>query len=387
MNNSIFYVRSTSIINDSRASKEITSLLNNKYNVTVLGWDRDKKIKNYNNVTLNNHKINCHFFKFNAGYGESIVNVIGLFLFQIWLFFTLFVHHKKYKYIHACDFDCGFISMIISKLFKKKLIYDMYDYYSDSRPMSAKVEKIINNLENRVINNSEVSIICGEWRFEQIKDAIPKKVVIIHNTPDIRNIDDKSLIKSSNKKIKIGYVGILQDHRLIIEILEKLKDNKKYELHIGGFGKYEKYIQELSENHKNIYFYGSLPYSDVLCLEQECDILFATYDPSIKNHKFSAPNKIYEAMALGKPIIVCKDTGIDKLVIENEIGLSTEYNADDFAKKLEDLIKNKDKMIEMGDKAKKLYNRKYNWISMEKELIKIYESLGEANDYHINTNI
>lgn len=376
MNNNIFYIRSTSIINDSRASKEITSLLNNSYNVTVLGWDRDKKIKNYNDVRINNHKINCHFFKFNAGYGGSIKNVIGLFLFQIWLFFTLLIHHKKFQYIHACDFDCGFISMIVSKLFKKRLIYDMYDYYSDSRPMSASVEKIINRLENKVINNSDVSIICGEWRLEQIKNANPKKVVVIHNTPDIRNIDSKNLIKSSSKKVKIGYIGILQEHRLIIEILEQLKNNKKYELHIGGFGKYEKHIQELANQHSNIYFYGSLPYNDVLCLEQECDILFATYDPSIKNHKFSAPNKIYEAMALGKPIVVCKDTGIDKLVIENEIGLAIEYDAEDFVTKLDTLIKDKNKISEMGNKAKELYDKKYNWISMEKELINIYERLG-----------
>ena len=47
MNNSIYYIRSTSIINDSRASKEITSLINNNYNVVVIGWDRDKKIKDY----------------------------------------------------------------------------------------------------------------------------------------------------------------------------------------------------------------------------------------------------------------------------------------------------------------------------------------------------
>lgn len=376
MDNLIYYIRSTSIINDSRASKEITSLKNNNYNVVVIGWDRDKKIKDYNNVVINNNKIESKFFKFKAGYGESKKTIIGLLFFQIWLFFILLFNHKKYTYIHACDFDCGFVSMIISKLFKKKLVYDMYDYYTDSRPMPKKIEKIVNNLENKVINCAEVAIICGDWRKEQIKFANPKKIAVIHNTPDIRNIENKKIMKSSSNKIKIGYVGILQDHRLLIEVLEKIKNNKKYELHIGGFGKYENYINELAEKYNNVYFYGSLPYDEVLCLEQECDILFATYDPEIKNHKYSAPNKIYEAMALGKPIIVCDDTGIDKLVLNEKIGTSIKYNAESFIESLDYLAKNKNVSQEMGFKAKELYNRKYNWLSMEKELINIYNELG-----------
>lgn len=374
-NNTVYYVRSTSIINDSRASKEITSLINNGYNVIVCGWDRDKKINDYNNLVINNNKINNKFFKFEAAYGEGIRNIIGLILFQFWLFFLLLKDYKKYTFIHACDFDCGFMSMIISKIFNKKLIYDMYDYYSDSRPMSEKIEKIINKLENKVINNSNTAIICGEWRYEQIKESNPKKTAVIHNTPDIRSIVTKKMMKKQTDKIKIGYVGILQDHRLLLELLDELKNNEKYELHIGGFGKHEEYIKKLSKKCKNIFFYGSLPYNDVLCLEQECDILFATYDPSIRNHKFSAPNKIYEAMALGKPIVVCKDTGIDKLITENEIGLVVEYNAKDFVKQLDNLITNPKQIQKMGKKAKKLYDKKYNWIAMEKELINIYNSI------------
>lgn len=376
MSKQVIYLRSTSIINDSRASKEINSLINNGYNVFVLGWDRDKTIKDYKKININNNSIKGCFFKFNANYGESIKNILGLILFQIWLFIKLLKNNKRYEIIHACDLDCGFIAFLISRILNKKLVYDMYDYYSDSRPMPKPLEKIINKFENVVINNANVAIICGEWRFEQIKGAKPKKVSVIHNTPDIRNIQNKNIIKSNSSKIKIGYVGILQDHRLLKEIINEIKGKEKYELHIGGFGKHKEFIEHIENKYENIFYYGSLPYNDVLCLEKDCDILFATYDPEIKNHKYSAPNKIYEAMALGKPIIVCKNTGIDKMVSYNEIGLVIKYNAKDFINKLDLLIKNKNDIKIMGNKAKKLYETKYNWISMEKELLNIYNNLG-----------
>jgi len=374
MNKNIFYIRSTSIINDSRASKEINSLINNNYNLTIIGWDRDKRIKDYNNVILNDNNIKCIFFKYSSTYGGSIKNIIGLLLFQIWLFCILCKNHKKIDYIHACDFDCGYISMIVCKLLKKEIVYDMYDYYSDSRPMPKVIKNIIDNLENKIINYASASIICGDWRKEQIKKAKPNKLYVIHNTPDIKNINKKKIIKTTNNKIKIGYIGILQENRLIMEIINELKGNEDYELHIGGFGIYANEIENISKKYKNIYYYGSLIYNDVLSLEKDCDILFATYDPNIPNHKYSAPNKIYEAMSLGKPIIVCKNTGIDKLIIENKLGYAIDYSSKEFKKTLKN-IKSQD-LKDISKNAKKLYNEKYNWKKMEEVLIDIYKYIG-----------
>lgn len=387
VSNSIYYIRSTSIINDSRASKEILTLIKNGYNVNILGWDRDNRITNKKNITLNNYEIKSNFFKFESSYGESKKTIIGLILFQFWLLFNLIKDNKKYICIHACDFDCGFISNIASIIFDKKLVYDMYDYYTDSRPMPKNVEKIINKLENNIINNSDISIICGEWRKKQIVGTKPKKLIVIHNTPEINDFEKKHIIQSKSKKIKIVYVGILQEHRLIIEILNKIIENPMYEIHIGGFGKFEKEIEEKSKKYNNVFYYGSLKYNEVLSLEKECDILFATYNPDIKNHKYSAPNKIYEAMALSKPIIVCNNTGIDNIIRKNNIGLTIDYNAEDFLNKLNELCKSKNEFINMGKRANELYRKKYNWDEMEKKLIKEYNKLlKEGNNFDNSTN-
>ncbi len=385
---SIYYIRSTSIINDSRATKEISSLIKNGFDVCVLGWDRTHIIKDYNEVEINGKDVDSLFFKFKCNYGESFKNVFGLILFQLWLFFRLMKDNKKYVCIHACDFDCGYVSYIISNMYEKKLVYDMYDYYSDSRTMSSKMERIVNKLENSIIDSADVSIICGEWRKNQIKNSNPKRLIVIHNSPEIKDIKEKKIIKNKSKKLKIVYVGILQDHRLLLEILEEMKKNNEYELHVGGFGKYEKEFENASNEYNNIYYYGSLKYNDVLNLEKDCDILFATYDPKIKNHKYSAPNKIYEAMALGKPIIVCYNTGIDQLIVSKNIGDAIDYDAKEFIKALKKYNK-KENIKDVEKRAKKLYFDKYSWNSMEKILISEYKNLlgGCNNDNSNNPNI
>ena len=95
------------------------------------------------------------------------------------------------------------------------------------------------------------------------------------------------------------------------------------EFHIGGFGQLENYIIEQSQRNNNIYFYGKLPYGKTLALEQACDIMIAIYDPSFANHKYAAPNKFYESLMLGKPIIMAHHTGFDNIIERNRIGVLT----------------------------------------------------------------
>ena len=370
--NKIIYVRSTSIVNDSRASKEINTLLKNDFNVLIFGWDRDKRIKDYKDLKINDRKINAKFFKYKCEYGANLKTFFGLVFFQVWLFVKLFINRNKFEYIHACDFDCGFVSSLICKMFDKKLVYDMYDYYSESRDMSPKLAKVIKKMEDNIIDYAYASIICAEWRKKQIKDAHPKQLIVIHNTPDCYKISSSKIIKSNSKKRKIVYVGILQENRLIMEIVNELKENDNYELHIGGFGIYEQEIKRLAQNYKNIYYYGSLKYSDVLSLERDCDLLFATYNPKIKNHRYSAPNKVYEAMALEKPVIVCKNTGVDKMVISEDIGRVIDYDAKDFVKKIDEIFKDYKTVNRIVSNERKLYKNKYSWEIMEKKLISVY---------------
>ena len=376
----VYYIRSTSRINDSRATKEILSLINNGYNVTVIGWDRDNRIEDYNKFEVDGRIIQSIFFKYKSKYGMSVSTIYGLIRFQFWLKTVLKRNIKKIDYIHACDLDCGYISSKIAKKYNKKMIYDMYDYYADSRTMPKILKRFISKKENDVINKSALSIICGEWRKKQINKAKPQRLTIIHNTPNIDFKETKSIIKSKSKKIKVCYVGILQTDRLLLELLNEFKKHDDLEFHVGGFGIYEKEFLEASKKYSNIFYYGSLKYNQVLGLESDCDILFATYNPVIENHRYSAPNKVYEAMALGKPIIVCNNTGIDELVKKNNTGFAIDYDADKFFEILYKFKDNKEILNDISKNAKKLYNEKYNWNIMEKRLINEYRKLDKGSD-------
>ncbi|TQP64996.1 glycosyltransferase, partial [Vibrio cholerae] len=138
---------------------------------------------------------------------------------------------------------------------------------------------------------------------------------------------------TSNKdefKINVAYVGILQPNRLLEEILEVFARNPSWKLDIAGFGVLEDLVVSYAGKNPNIIFHGRISYDDAIRVNSNADLLFATYDPNVPNHRFSSPNKLYEAMLLSKPIIVCNSTGIDALVNDEGIGFSIDYSGVSF---------------------------------------------------------
>lgn len=367
--NRVVLLRTTSIINDSRVTKEVNTFLKNSLDVKIVCWDRNGLIKNENKLSSVNGEAELVKYNLKANYGSGLKNLFKMLRFEIWLYKTLKKERNNYDIIHSCDLDTGIVANVIARKYNKKLVYDIFDYYVDCHNLPNLLRGVIERQEIKVINNADTTIICGEWRKEQIGKSNPKNLLIIHNSPDIdmeKIAKSESVVKSNSNKTKVVYVGVLQDDRLLKEVADVLKNEKNIELHIGGFGKYEQYFEELSKENDNIFFYGSMKYDDVLKLESECDVLFATYNPEIKNHKYSAPNKVYEAMALSKPIIVCNGTGIDKFVFENDLGIAVDYDANSFLTGLNNLNCNFKK------ESQKLFNEKYSWSKMEKLIEQIY---------------
>ena len=118
-------------------------------------------------------------------------------------------------------------------------------------------------------------------------------------------------------------------------------------------GNLEKYVEDVAGRYSNIDYLGRVSYQEALRLYSACDLMFAVYDPAVPNHRYSAPNKVYEAMMLGKPLIVAKNTGFDVLIEKEGIGLSIEYSQQAFQQALDNCLANPDVLKEMGQRARK----------------------------------
>lgn len=365
----IVFARSSTLFDDSRATKEILALLEAGYNVTVLGWDRsgyalEKCVELFSNY---NDQISLKMFSGTVGSG-FIQKIVSRIAWNRWLKKEI-INIPIIDVLHACDYDTGVAVRKIATSKKIKFVYDIYDYYIDAHPVPAVLKRVIENGENRIINDSEVTIICTEERRLQISKAHPKKVVVIYNSPDVDDFDE------CEEKYDYVYCGSLYDGRLINELLDEFHQYHHFKLIFAGYGVYEEKAIELAREYDTFDYLGSIPYSEVLNIEKESKVISAIYNPTLRNHQLCAPNKFYEALALGKPVIVCGGTGIDKIVLAENIGCVINYDVSEFYKALDYLTTHVEIRKEMGQRARKIYESEYRWSLMKKKLISEYELL------------
>ncbi len=375
----IVMLRSNPINPDPRVEKEVAALIKGGYKVTVVAWNREKNDgckESY--FIIDGNKVPIVKMGYKATFGEGMKNWKAYLKFQFSIFWYL-MHNRYYDIIHASDFDTGFIANFAAILTRKKFVFDIYDFIA-GRPENT-FQRIIKMLQFAIINRADATIICTEKRREQIEGSHPKKLIVIHNTPSKKNVKLEGIMRKrqltgvDSVKMKLVYVGILQDYRLLKEVLVSVSENPKVELHIGGFGKYENLVKQYHNNYENIIFYGKLSYEETISLENQSDIMLAIYDPGIENHVYAAPNKFYEGLMLGKPLIMVRETGMSEVVKENNIGVLIEYSKFGFENGLTRILAMKSDWVEMGERMQKLYEEKYSWEIMERRLINLYDKL------------
>ena len=365
----IVFIRSAGIYEDSRATKELFAFLKKGYEIEVLGWNRDGQAKIKCEEVFSDYRDSIRFHFYNGRTGSKKLEKISCRLqWSRWIKQTL-MNISNVSIVHACDFDTA--SAIFNYCKKQGIpyVYDIYDYYIAAHPVPRVLRRIIEQIDMSAINSSALTIICTEERKKQIEKANPIRTIVIHNSPEVEYVSEEDL------EYDYVYCGAMGRGRLIEEICDGYILHNEYKFAFAGNGINQPYVKQLSKKYDNFVYFGAIPYSEVLKIESKSLIISAIYDPSIENHKLCAPNKFYEALALAKPIIVCRGTGLDVVVNEKQIGFVIDYSADQFYKVIDYAVKHQDECIEMGNRARALYESSYRWSKMEKLLLKSYDEI------------
>ena len=373
----IAYVHNLEIELDSRSQKEVSSLIKAGYQIMFCGWNKDR---NGSIEKKNIETRGCQFeiqnicieVKKGKGFKE---NIIPLLKYEFSLARWLIKNRNNFDVVHACSLDVMITAEPVAKIFNKKIVYDVYDDYADSHSVGNRLHSLIKKIDSHYLKKADTVIICSEKRMEQLATKKEKKLVVIHNTPDISSVDSTLMPTSDNQKLKIAYVGNLNDGRLVFEIAKMIAENPKLEFYCGGSGLHEQDIASLAQKYDNIHFYGRLTYEQTLSLESNCDVIPAIYDPNVKNHAFAAPNKFYEALYLGKPTIMIHNTGMDDMVDKYNTGLTTEFSIENIKSAFNQISDNLPLWKDREEAIKTVYKELFSWNIMEARLLSVYEGL------------
>ena len=243
----ICFIRSDKGYPDSRVEKEMYAL-SKEHEVFLLGWNREESGEG---VLHEKHGIHGKEFDYYlipepAKYGGGMKSMLGP-MTKFWkrAFRWLSENRDSYDAIHVVNFDTAKPAFKAARKFKKKIVYDVFDYYADSYNAPGMVKNAIRNLENKYITKSDVTIICSDERKHQIRGSSPKKLIVVENTPeDVEVRDDFELAPGSDpSKPKVVYAGMLVFDRFLKETSEVMMSRTDVEWHVAGYGVLRPYLR------------------------------------------------------------------------------------------------------------------------------------------------
>lgn len=298
----VVLLRSQDIVSDSRVLRWEEWFKKEDISYTIVGWDRAGK---------NLKRENTDFYRRRAGFQQGMKGIIGRVWWNLFLLKYLFSHHKQYQYIHACDFDTV-IPGLCMKIFGKKVIFDIFDWFSDEvRTGKIWIDKPINILEKWAAVHADLVIICEKERLKQM-GVIPRNYIIIPNIPEVKNppLEVENNVERKTGEIRIAYVGGLVKDRGLIELINVVQEMPRIKLEIAGFGDTDivRAVEQAAHTYENIQYDGKVPYEKALEIMGNADLLYAMYYKTNPNHIYAAPNKFYESLLLQIPLITTEGT-------------------------------------------------------------------------------
>ena len=264
------------------------------------------------------------------------------------------------------------------------MVYDIADVYRDILPLNYPkwLKEMAWNLEKFIINRADLIILPDVQRLPQITWSKPKKILFIYNTPEIPEKLSDIWIQEIDefiwKRFCIAYFWSLNNQRFIIEMMNIVANWSKKEICmiIGWLWPNEQEVKEICDIHPDkLRFLWKVDYSQVLTISSRSQLLFAIYDPKIENNKFASPNKIFEAMALWKPILVSKGTTMVGYIEKYNMGYTVEYwDTKECIKKIQYLIEDDYLYNKFASSSQNSYTH-FSAESMKQQLLESYNLL------------
>ncbi len=370
MNSRVVLCRSNPIAPDPRVEKVARTLKQAGYEVLLLGWERTGKLPQEEQID----GIPCFRLHIEAENEEGIQNLPGVLRWQWGLLNWLIQHRQEYDLIHACDFDTILPALACAKFYRKKVVYDIFDFYVDMlRKIPKAIKTIIRRLDLWAIDQADGVILADDSRMDQIAGAQPRHWVVIYNSPQDLLDSIKQHPRSPSGNLRVSYVGLLQHERGLFDLIGVISKHTEWELDLGGSGPEQEIILDRIRNYPNIHWHGRIPYDKTIDLNSAADVMIAVFDPAIANHRYSSSNKLFEAMMLQKPIIVARETNMDRIVRNHNCGIAIDYR-DQAALEaaLHKLAQDPEFRRQLGENGRRAYEKYYNWEEMQIRLLNFY---------------
>jgi glycosyltransferase involved in cell wall biosynthesis len=243
---------------------------------------------------------------------------------------------------------------------------------------------IAKSLESKTLRQADRVLVINEKLKDYVKElgAPPERTQILRAGIDINRFDPvnkgdtiRQHYGLTKEDIVLFFMGWLYQFSGLKEVASQLarSDNPNFKLLIVGEGDAYEALQQIREKYNmqdRVILTGKKPYEEIPAFVAASDICLLPAYPDEKIMQDIVPIKMYEYMAMKKPVIATKLPGVMKEFDEDN-GVVYVDKPENAVTKATELIQS-GKIEELGQKAR-IFVEKYSWENITDEFERILQ--------------
>jgi len=363
---------SNDVVHDPRVLKEARALIKAGHEVTAIGWDRSRTLpEREERDGLRIHRVQT----------SGSMRLLWKDLFRNPVWWRRAVHIARglpFDAIHCHDLDTLPIGVRLKELTGRPMVYDAHEVFGYM--IEADVPRVVVEytfrMERRLAPRADRVIAVNEAVKKYVDGVTGGDASIVMNCVDVVS---ESYRPPPGPPFTLIYLGTLHKSRFLLPAIEVVAGMPDVKLVIGGTKQLTPTVQAMCARHANTVFVGMVPNADVIPMTLDSHAVLTMFDPTHRINQVGLPNKIFEAMATGRPSIVTKDLMMAGIVEREECGLAVPYTKEGLRDGIQRLRDDPALAERLGRNGLAAARRAYNWPHEASKLVALYEGLPRAS--------
>ncbi|MDR5658759.1 glycosyltransferase family 4 protein [Serpentinicella sp. ANB-PHB4] len=296
--------------------------------------------------------------------------------------------------IHCHDVYTVPIGFRIKRQLKSKLVYDSHELWSrvhNVESLPRIISKITKYFEKKAVTESDTVITVSD----SISNYFVKHYELKNKPLVLRNIPNKNTLTNSSNLLRnklnispeekiILYQGAVQVGRGVDKIIKLLPnlDSRIVLVILGGgplIDKIKDLVSSLDMNAR-VFFHESVNQEELIDYTSSADLGIHLMQNICLNHYYALPNKIFEYLQAGIPIVCSEFPEMRKIIEDYRVGMTVDpEKLEKTAKEVNSLILDQEQMKLVKEKVRQA-RQVLCWENEQKILVDAYNNL--AKDFN-----
>lgn len=241
--------------------------------------------------------------------------------------------------IHGFGLDCGLIAGVASKVLASEAGIEVGDLRQGRSQLASLSIKIAADMALESVSYLVVTSPGFVNHVASRRAVRRKEIAVIENRVGRAVMERWDRIEAkpaSGRRIVLGFVGFIRYENCLRPIIEAVgRDPERFEMRIFGDGPSRNMVESLASIYSNVSFHGPFINPDDLGdIYRQIDVNVVVYDNADLNVRLAIPNKFFESLYFGTPIVCAMNTELARRVLGLRVGFAVDPGVPDFAAQL-----------------------------------------------------